>query len=512
MGPSDGTAVTVDGPDAPPHTLRRVRWSVAGGLFLVTLATRLPFATDLLWAHDSVLYARAMADFDPSSHQPQPPGYLYYVMLLRALDLLVGDPNRTMTLVSAVAGAAAVALLYGFAARLYDEATGGAAALLLLTSASFWGYGAVAYPYTLLAALTVACAWLFWRVAAAARAQAGRLVAASAAWGVAIGFRPDLLAFLAPLWLVAAASAGKGPAAGSVAIVCVLAGVWLALTALAAGGLDEFLEASRAQAQAVSERHGVLRGGLPALSENAYDLTRFLARALYATAVPLAAVLLWSPARQALWADGGRLGFAVLWAAAPLAVYLLVHVGDVGYVFSVLPALCVVAARAIMAGARALRRPALARWTLAGAVGCNALLFLFADVPVSAADLERRDRGTAEKLAYIDRIASRREVIIVAGTDRAIAHHYTGGRYRFLGFAPDKPDVLLAELSCEPRHCRHRVTVVVWDEDTRVKNGEWRTPRLKHGARLRVADVTRTRELRVTARGVVALDAPRPTR
>lgn len=494
------------------RTLRAVRWSVAGVLVVMTLASRLPFATEHLWAHDSVLYARAITDFDPASHQPQAPGYLYYVALLRAISVLTGDPNRAMTLVSALAAAAAVVLLYGFATRLYDEATGRAAALLLLTSASFWGYGAVAYPYTLLAALTVACAWLFWRVLAAARDRTGRLVAASAAWGVAIGFRLDLLAFLAPLWIVAAASAGKGPAAATAAVVCALIAVWLGLTALAGGGLEEVLEASRAQANAVGERHGVLRNGLPALRDNAYDLTRFLARALYATAVPLAAVLLWSPARRLLRADGRRLDFVALWAATPLAVYLLVHVGDLGYVFSVLPALCVIAARAFAACAGALQRPALVRWALAGAVASNALVFLFADVPASATELKRRDRAIAEKLAYVDRIGVRQDVVIVAGSDRVLAHHYAGQRHRVLGFAPDETNARLADLSCLPNRCRSRITVVIWDEDTRVQGDEWRMRRLKHGARLRVADVRHARELRVAARGVIDLDAPRRSR
>lgn len=504
-------ARTVDRGVRHPQT-GGVRWTVAGGLFVVTLASRLPFATEHFWAHDSVLYARAMADFDPASHQPQAPGYLYYVALLRALDVVIGDPNRTMTLISALAAAAAVALLYAFAARLYDETVGRSAALLLLTSASFWGYGAVAYPYTLLAALTVACAWLFWRVLAAARARTGRLVVAAAAWGIASGFRLDLLLFLAPLWVIAAASAGKGPAAASAAIVCLLIAAWLALTALAVGGLDEFLSASRAQAQAVSDRHGVLRNGLPALRDNAYDLARFLSRALYATALPLAAVLLWSPARRLLRTDGRRLGFVMLWAATPLPVYLLLHVGDLGYVFSLLPALCVLAARAFAACAGALRRPAFARWTLAGAVACNALLFLFADLPASATELERRDRGVADKLAYIDRLALRREVIVVAGADRVIAEHYIGGRLRVLGFAPEEGETGLAELSCAARPCLRRVTVVLWDESTRVRGDEWRVRRLKHGARLRVADVTHTRELRVTPRGAIALDAPLPAR
>src|SRR5438309_7977180 len=147
-----------------------------------------------------------MEAFDPFDQRPQPPGYLWYVLMLRAIDLVARDPNRAMTVVSAVAGAATVALVYLLAARLYDERTARVSSLFVLTAVTFWAYGGVAYPYTLLAALTSLCALLFWRSLdpGLARARRGvRLLVASVAWGVAIGFRSDLAIFLAPLWLFA---------------------------------------------------------------------------------------------------------------------------------------------------------------------------------------------------------------------------------------------------------------------------------------------------------------------
>ena len=136
---------------------------MAVALFGLALLARLPFATTNLYAPDSVLYARGMALFDPFDQRPQPPGYLWYVLVLRAMDLVTHDPNRAMTIVSALAGAATVALLYVLAARLYDERTGRVSALFVLTAVTFWAYGGVAYPYTLLAALTTLCALLLWR-------------------------------------------------------------------------------------------------------------------------------------------------------------------------------------------------------------------------------------------------------------------------------------------------------------------------------------------------------------
>ena len=127
---------------------------MALALFGLALLTRLPFATMNLYAPDSVLYARAILAFDPLDQRPQPPGYLWYVLLLRAIDFVTHDPNRAMTIVSALAGAATVSLVYLLAARLYDERTGRVSAVFVLSAVTFWAYGGVAYPYTLLAALS----------------------------------------------------------------------------------------------------------------------------------------------------------------------------------------------------------------------------------------------------------------------------------------------------------------------------------------------------------------------
>src|SRR5437762_13029202 len=229
---------------------------MALALFGLTLLTRLPFATTNLYAPDSVLYVRGMERFDPFDQQPQPPGYLWYVLVLRAIAFVTHDPNRAMTIVAAVAGAATVALVYLLAARLYDERSAKVSALFVLTAVTFWAYGGVAYPYTLLAALTTLCALLLWRALdpAQPRPRRGlRLVVASAAWGIAIGFRSDLAIFLAPLWLFAATRATITTAALLAGIVAALVGLWTFASALADGAAARFLEADQIQSKFVDE-------------------------------------------------------------------------------------------------------------------------------------------------------------------------------------------------------------------------------------------------------------------
>src|SRR2546430_9065133 len=244
---------------------------MALALFGLALLTRLPFATTNLYAPDSVLYERGMAQFDPFDQRPQPPGYLWYVLLLRAIDLATHDPNRAMTIVSALAGAATVALVYLLAARLYDERTAKVSALFMLTAVTFWAYGGVAYPYTLLAALTTLCALLFWRAIDPARPRARRglhLAVASIAWGIAIGFRSDLAIFLAPPWLFAATRTTIAASGVSAACVAALVGGWVVASGFADGGLARFLEAVRIQSKFVEDRYSIFGNGPIAIYRN----------------------------------------------------------------------------------------------------------------------------------------------------------------------------------------------------------------------------------------------------
>jgi hypothetical protein len=473
-------------------------WRIAGTLFALGILTRIPFQTEFLWAHDSVLYARAIERFDPLDQRPQPPGSLYYVLLIRAVFWVVGDPNRAMSIVSLFAGAAAVALLYLFAARLYDERTARASGAFLLTAVTFWAYGGVAYPYTLLAALSIGCALLFWLALRAESGRGPRLALATAAYGIAIGFRTDLAVFLAPLWLVTAVSVPLLWAVGCAALGAILVLVWFFATASLNGEVNALLEAMRVQTEFVDDRYSVFGDlGLRALHGNAYDLTRYLGRGLYFLAALLVAVPLSASARRIELSDRRRLAFLLLWTLTPLAVYLPIHVGDYGYVFSMLPGLCIIAARGAIALARGARMPRLLPWVVASVALANAAVFLATDTPLSARDVVRRDRGVGERIERLNQ-ADLAGATIVSAYDAVIVQYYfsedprLGSNHVLFSYDAVMPrqDVVFNTQICNRPgdHCRERDPVlVVWDDLLRVRGSGWQELRMSHGARLRVA-------------------------
>jgi 4-amino-4-deoxy-L-arabinose transferase-like glycosyltransferase len=449
-----------------------------------------------------------MERFDPLDQRPQPPGYLWYILVLRAIDLATHDPNRAMTIVSAVAGAATVALVYLLAARLYDERTARVSALFLLTAVTFWAYGGVAYPYTLLATLTTVCALLFWRALDRGRSRTrrgSRLVAASAVWGLAVGFRSDLAIFLAPLWLLAATRATIATAALSAGAIAALVGLWIFASGLADGGLARFLEAVRVQTTFVDDRYSVFGNGPIAIYRNAYELARFLGRGLYFL-IPLAAVTLMSAeARRIELRDRWHAAFIVLWTFAPLPFYIFIHVGEYGYIFSMLPGLSILAARGAIALAKGIRMPRTFKWIVMAAVLGNAAIFLLSDTPLSVRDIARHDRGIDEKLAYLDSF-SPQTTQIVSAYDAVLVGYYLErvphGAPPLLGYDPANPGFTMP-LACAARpptmQCAESsVDVVLWDDLLRAEGPGWQEVRMPHGGRLRIARVPRSASLRVS--------------
>ena len=475
--------------------------NVALLFFALAFITRLPFQTQNLWAHDSVLYERAIERFDPLDQRPQPPGYLYYVLLIRAIDAVTGDANRAMTIVSLFADAFAVALLYLLARRLYDERTARISALFLLTAVTFWAYGGIAYPYTLLAALSIGCALLLWRSVTATSGvdKARALLFASAAWGVAIGFRSDLAVFIAPVWLVAAWGAPLAAWIAGAVTFGALFGVWYAASALAGGGFARFGEALRVQAQFVDERYSVFGAlGLRALYGNAYELARFLGRGLYFLVPLIALVPLSAAARHIELADRRRALFVAAWTLSPLLVYIPIHSGEYGYVFSMIPGLAIVSARGAIALARGLRMPRTLPWIVAAVVLANSAIFLLSDTPLSATDVIRRDRGTIEKLQFLQRSQGLDRAYILAAYDYLVLQHYASevvsayAGHPVRAYDPVNPpfEFVFPTVPCDGPSLTDCATVpilVVWDDLLRVRGAGWQEFRMPHGARLRVA-------------------------
>lgn len=404
----------------------------------ITALSRLPFVTHQLWQWDSVLYARALeqgfhVDFVLANQRPHPPGYLFYIGVASMLRAVFGDSNAALVAVSVLGSALAVAAVLLLTARLAGTWPAVVVAAGFAANPLVWFYGEVAYPYTLLAFLSVALAWLFRE----ARARDGRArVAASAAFGLLAGFRQDLLLLLLPLWLWMLLRAPRRETPAHVAAIGAASLVWFVPTALLSDGFVAYVGSVLRQTASIDEAYSVSQNGLEALGYNvgftlyalAWGLMGYGLMLLVALGAPLAARLR-ARARPLLSAEGV---FFALWILPALFVFVLVHIGEWGHVLSVLPGLYVLAGWLLPGAVRALRalRPLRLDPRAAWVGGAIALVllptgaFTLTDARFSAAAIAAHERAVAAKFAYVREHFAPDATVILAREDFLHVRHY----------------------------------------------------------------------------------------
>jgi hypothetical protein len=444
--------------------MSRAAWSVPSGrgvtalLVLATVATRVPFMSEMLYSYDSANYAFAVRDyFHVGHHHPHPPGYPLYVGGAWLLDRVLRDPNRSLVGVGIVASAVAVAATHRLAVAQYGGAIGLAAALLLLVSPGFWGYGEVAYPYTALAGFGAMIAL----VAHHLRHGSDRLAAASGALvGVAAGFRSDLLIELTPLWALGLLRCSwRGwLLAGASCLAVVLAWAWPMVQL--SGGPTEYLAALRAQSGYIVGAYSVAAGGESIARYNA-DLILQYVRLIVGAPLLLLVYTFGRALAPARVAGDERLRFLLVWVVPPIGVFLLLHIGDPGYLLVLLPAVCILAAVGLSDLAADLRlvarmlalrtskafgirlrqaaeiAPAL---VLAGLVAWSANTFLRAPGPTRLPEIRHIDRLLTTQTEYVTRqVAPESAIVLAHDRFRQMQYYLTGYRVVLL-FDEYEPD------------------------------------------------------------------------
>jgi hypothetical protein len=410
------------------------------GVALLALAlgvvfSRVPFASQLLWAWDSVLYARALengfhVDFVLSDQRPHPPGYILYVAVAALARAVLRDTNLALVLVSIVAAAFAAIGVFALARRFASPTAALLSACAFAASPLVWLYSEVAYPYTVLACVAVFGAGALWSMRSG---DARRAIATSAAFGLLVGFRQDLLLLLAPLWIWAVWPFRPTVRLASAAAAAIGVTIWLAPTVVLSGGIDDYITALVQQADSVRLSYSTTENGMPALATNLATTAYALAWGLAVAALPLAvASVLWLRPRKRVSA---RAAFFVLWVAPALLFYVAVHIGEWGYVLSIVPAGFVALAIALDRFRAGFPQRAGAALTVV-ATAASVLAFAFAPLPFSATTIAAHDRALASRVSYVRENFSPRETGVLAREDYLLVQHYLP-EFRVMFHDPD---------------------------------------------------------------------------
>jgi hypothetical protein len=409
---------------------------VAAGLAALVIIARLPFATHTLWAWDSVLYARALEQgfhvgVDLADQRPHPPGYLFYVGAAAAARLLTGDSNAALVVISVLASGLTAAAVYLLCRRHAGRAFALVIALGAATAPLAWTYGEVAMPYALLGLLSIVFAVVLRD--ARSRPWPAALVA-SAGLGLAAGFRQDVLLLLGPLWLWVLAARPWRERALCIAAVGIAGLAWFLPSALLSGGLTAYLASLGGQASRVNELSPA--GGGDALVRNTLLTVYALWWGLLGFALLLVAGIVARLRTRRHLSDDAA--FFALWLVPAALVYVTIHIGDPGYLMSVLPGLYVACA-ALLAPIAA-RAPRAIVGVSALLVVLNVLVFALSDAPFSRRAIARHDALVTFRATFVRLAFAPGSTVILAQSEYLTTRYYLP-EYRVLFYGAD-PEVL----------------------------------------------------------------------
>ena len=410
--------------------------AVALMLAVVVLASRVPFASHTLWAWDSVLYARALENgfhvgIDLAEQRPHPPGYLFYVAIAAALRLVTRDSNAALVIISVLASALTAAAVYLLCRRYADRALAVIVALGAASAPLVWTYSEIAMPYALLGLLSVVLAAGLHD--ARSRPSPAALIV-SAGLGLAAGFRQDVLLLLGPLWLwmlLARPWRERALCVAAVGVACLL---WFVPSALLSGGPAAYLASLGGQATRVSELSPAAGGD--ALLRNTLLTVYALWWGLLGFALLLVAAIVAALTARRRLSDDAM--FFALWLVPAALVYVTIHIGDPGYLMSMLPGLFVAVAALMAPLARSAPR-AVATFA-ALLVVLNVGVFAVADTPFSLRAIVRHDSTLDSRLASVRARFAPASVVILAQSEYLTARYYLP-EYRVLFYGAD-PEVL----------------------------------------------------------------------
>jgi hypothetical protein len=335
---------------------------------------------------------------------------------------VTNDSNAALVAIAVVASALTVALVYLVARGHAPRAASVIAALGLAASPLFWQQSEVALPYTVLALLSTVFAAAFGALRRGA-------VPLAFAFGLASGVRQDLPLLLGPLWLWSLRGVPLRTGASALVAFAAACLVWLVPSALLSGGLAPYLDAVAGQAAHVGTTFSVAARGTSGLIANLAFTTYAVAWGLGAFAL----VVVFVGGARLLALRGRASVFFALWLIPPLVVYVGLHIGDPGYVLSILPGSYVLCAPLVTRLGR-LAVPVGATLVLA-----NSALFIAGGSPFTAPAIAEHDAALRARIAAV-RSAADASTTVLAQFDYVLVRYYLP-EYRTL-FYGEQPQTL----------------------------------------------------------------------
>jgi len=314
-------------------------------LFFLTVISRIPFTSKYLYHMDSVQFALALDEFDVTIHQPHPPGYFLYVMIGRFLNSFISDANIVFVTISIIFSGLTVVAIYFLGKELYDRITALLAAILIITSPSFWFHGEVALSYTVEAFFSCLIGLLCWKIY---KGQENLLFFSAAILAVAGGIRQNTPVFLFPLLFFSVKDIPYRRKLAALAVFILLSLCWFIPMVYMTGGTYKYFSALRELWSIAGTSNSVLKNGWDAFRQYADVIFSYVTYCIGGGIVILSFSFYYVLRNRKFKSlKSVRTCCLLLWALPVLFFHILVTPGIPGHMLIILPPLALLVARAI---------------------------------------------------------------------------------------------------------------------------------------------------------------------
>ena len=424
-------------------------------LIAATALTRFVCRSRYLYDIDSVNFALALKRFDPSVHQPHPPGYFLYVCLGRLVNGIFHDANAALVGISIVFSCGAVAMIYVLADRWFGRQAALFAGLIFLFSPLAWFHGTVALTYMVEAFFSVLTGYLCWRIYGGA---ARFILPGAMAVGIAAGFRPSSLLLLAPLLLFSLCNANRKQAAAGMGALAATLLAWF-IPMVGIGGGAPYLSSLVSLWLAVPARGTVFNSSVWNSVARAATIV-----GIYFLGFGGAAILPFRARSADSSIDRRQTIFTLVWIGPGLLFFTFIYLKFVnsGYLLALAPPACAWMGLWASTWYANLHWPRACKMAaIGGCAALNTLVFVCAPVYCSYGAVRRFETELRNIIEVLPQIASPRETLIV-GFDS----HFLG--YRHAGYY--LPDYLTVQFPVVQVASGMRV-FAMRDRDTRLETG-----------------------------------------
>jgi hypothetical protein len=389
-------------------------------LAAATALTRFAFRSHYLYDIDSVNFALALKRFDPSVHQPHPPGYFLYVYLGRLANLVFHDANTALVAISIVFSCGAAVMIYVLADDWFGRKAALFAGLIFVFSPLAWFHGTVALTYVVEAFFSALIGYLCWRI----YCGAGRFILPGAAVvGIAAGFRPSSLLLLGPLLLFSFSNASRKRAAAGFGALTLTLLAWFIPMIQICGG-KAYISSLVSLWLTVPSREMLFNS----------SVLNSVARAcvivgIYFLCFGCAALLPLKAIGRDSSIDRRKTMFTRVWMAPGLLFFTFIYLRFVnsGYLLALAPPVCAwmgLWASNWYANLRLSR--ALKILAISGCAAANTTIFIRAPVYCSYREVRRFESELETIIRVLPQVASSKETMIVGFDSHFLGYRHAG--------------------------------------------------------------------------------------